>query len=162
MEGLKMTEKVIAVKAMAIVSCVRYGQDYAQITKIKYPPEVILGALLERRKIGPHSEILSQYSPLVKLGVGVIGKAALGRYTFHLTDTEENLKALELAIALVAIGEPAYSDEDVTAARQLLLPGYWEHPSKVRVTQRRSASYSRTIDERIHLVLSGVSPDVIE
>ncbi len=161
-EGLKMTEKDIGLKAMAIVSCVRYGQEYAQITRIKFPPGVILQALLNRRQIGPHSEILTQYSPLVKLGVGRIEKAPLDQYTFHLIDTEENIRALQLAIALVTIGEPAYSDEEVATARQLLLPGSWDHPAKVRVTHRRSPRYSPTTNERIHLIISGVSPDVIE
>jgi hypothetical protein len=161
-EGLKMTEKVIGVKAMAIVSCVRYGQEYAQITRIKFAPEVILQALLDKRQIGPHSEILTQYSPLVKLGVGRIEKAPFDMYTFHLIDTEENIGALQLAIALVTIGEPPFFDKDMATARQLVLPGSWDHPTKVRVTHRRSATYSSTTSERIHLIISGVSPDVIE
>jgi len=104
---ISIEEKVILEKAMAILACVRYGEHFGLITKIKYP-EAILGKLLTPpHTIGPHTEIKKQYAILVGRGVGRIYPATgvSDRWCFRLIDKEENIKAVKLAKDLLVVGE---------------------------------------------------------
>jgi hypothetical protein len=106
-EQITLIEKHIYEKAMLILSCVRYGENFAQITRITRPHK-ILSALLDARRghrIGPHSEIGLQYSSLVTGNIGKIIPDG-NKYFFELIPTPENLKALQLAYDLLLIGEP--------------------------------------------------------
>jgi hypothetical protein len=92
--------RAILEKARIILACVRYGEGYSTITKIS-DPGAILGGLLDRRMIGrtPHSNIKSQYAAAANMGVGWI-EPENGRYRFRLYDTEDNVAAVRLAIAM--------------------------------------------------------------
>jgi DNA-binding transcriptional ArsR family regulator len=125
LKGVGKLEKNLLEKARAIISCVRYGQHFAVITRID-DPLLILRALERRKRIGSHSEILRQYALLHKLGVGIISKDPTSietRYTFNLLDTPENMRALELAIQYLTIKEPVKREPKVKKVRQLFLPG---------------------------------------
>lgn len=107
--------RAIVEKARIILACVRYGEGYSSITKIS-DPSAILKGLRERKMIGrtPHSNIQSQYAAAVNMGVGWI-EPDNGRFRFRLYDTEDNLAAVDLAIAMCS-GQ----SEDVSSS--LLLP----------------------------------------
>ncbi|MBB3886907.1 hypothetical protein ABQE95_06825 [Xanthomonas campestris pv. campestris] len=107
--------RAILEKARIILACIRYGEGYSSITKIS-DPSAILRGLRERKMIGrtPHSNIQSQYAAAANMGVGWI-EPENGRYRFRLYDTEDNLAAVDLAIAMCS-GQ----SEDV--ASSLLLP----------------------------------------
>jgi len=66
-----IVEKSITEKTRAIIACVRYGEVYGTITKIRYPL-LLLMKLRDRKYLNPHSEILRQYETLRNLGVGRI------------------------------------------------------------------------------------------
>jgi hypothetical protein len=160
--GLK--EKSILTKARALLSCVRYGENFGSITRIK-DPSVLLAALKVRGYLRPHTEILRQYETLRDLGVGRIARdsAHSDRYWFHLIDNAENKKALELAIQMLQIGDVAREVSGAEKARQLLLPGVFEHPTAVRaghMTKERITLSLKTV-EVVNDLIRGVSSDLI-
>ncbi len=100
-------EKVILQKARALLSCVRYGEQYGAITRIR-DPKALLEALRDKRMIGPHTEIAMQYHTLAIPPAKVarierVGSS--GKFLLRLIDTEENLKALALACDMLEVGE---------------------------------------------------------
>lgn len=161
LQGVGKLEKTLLGKARAIVACVRYGEHFAGITKIIYPL-VILRRLKENKQVGPHSEIDRQYVLLQKLGVGVIRKATgySSRYMFHLLDTDENLRALDMAMEYLTVKEIVRGDPSEADAKKLLLPGSYTSPTKTRmdlrtVTETRLSSSS--ISRLNHLIIGGSS-----
>ncbi len=159
--GVGPLEKSLLEKARAIVACVRYGEHFAGITRIKYPL-LILEKLRRNKTIGPHSESFRQYALLVKLGVGRLAKSVhySGRWVFHLIDTDENLRALDLAIQYLTVGEVTKSDAREQQARQLLLPGVYGSAARTRVELRHihPVKYSETtINKLNHLIIGGSS-----
>ncbi len=161
-QGIKKLDKSVLEKAFAIISSIRYGQHHAQITKLRYGAADLLKILKDRKQIGPHSEILGEYSPLVNLMVGRVVEGPSERYTFYLEDTDENMRALEIAIELASIGETVPRTKQLTAAAKLLLPpGTFREPARTRLNLRQSVKASDPAMKRISDIISGVSPDVI-
>jgi hypothetical protein len=164
LEGVGKFEKGLLEKARAILACVRYGQHFASITRIA-DPLLILGALKTRKRIGAHSEILKQYALLHKLGVGRISpdRSSPSRYTFHLIDTPENMKALEMAVQYLTIREPSRADSKLDSAKQLLLPGIagaYGTPAKTRydvVHVETTGLSEASISKLNHLLIGGSS-----
>lgn len=107
-EKIEVLEKHVYEKALLLLSCLRYGQHFAQLTRIAYPQKILNALLDETRqhRIGPHSEIALQYSPLVVRGVGKVIRAIASGYFFQLIPTPENLKATRVALDLLTYGEP--------------------------------------------------------
>lgn len=163
-QGVGKLEKALLEKARAIVACVRYGQHFAGITKVRDPLD-ILNALKRQKRIGSHSEILRQYALLHKLGVGKVSKDPhhTGRYNFHLIDTVENLRALELAIQYITVKEVIKEDSSAEKAKHLLLPGItgtYGSPTATRMAARTikaTAMSESSIDALNHLIIGGSS-----
>lgn len=101
---LDSTNREIYERSMALVSCVRKGQLLADQYRIKMPVR-LLEALRDRGYLGSNSEAAIQYKNLVFLKVGYLHKTTSDRWQFHLNKTEENKKALDLAINLLRTGE---------------------------------------------------------
>ena len=159
--GVGKLEKGLLEKARAIVACVRYGQHFAGITKIA-SPLAVLEKLRRLKQIGAHTEAFRQYALLVKVGVGRLSKSSVyaGRWVFHLIDNEENLKALDLAIQYLTIGEVVKEGSRAAEARQLLLPGVYGSPTKTRLELRQlqPVKYSESSINRLnHLIVGGSS-----
>jgi len=161
-QSLKFFEKSILDKARAIIACVRYGEVFGTITKI-FDPLLLLRRLRERKRLNPHSEALRQYETLRNLGVGrLIRVSGASRYIFQLIDDEYNLRALDLAIAMLQVGEPIVENKEVQRARQLLLPGTYVNPTGTRAsfqTVEPAAHSPRTI-EHINDLIRGVSIEI--
>jgi len=119
---ISIEEKVILEKAMAILACVRYGEHFGLITKIKYPEAILDKLLNPPHIIGPHTEIRKQYAILVGRGIGRIYPATgvSDRWYFRLIDKEENIKAVKLAKDLLVVGE-AISDRGFQEELQKIL-----------------------------------------
>lgn len=164
LQGVGKLEKTLLEKARAIVSCVRYGQHFASITRIAEPLDILL-ALKSRKCIGSHTEILRQYSLLHKLGVGKISKDTIhaGRYNFHLLDTQDNMRALELAIQYLTMRDVIKHDSSASRAKQLLLPGIsggYGSTTTTRMTLKtvQTTQMSKSsIDALNHLIIGGSS-----
>jgi hypothetical protein len=164
MTGIGPEEKSILNKARAIIACVRYGEHYGSITKI-HDPKLLVEILKARKYLKPHSETLRQYETLRNLGVGRISRDKLhsDRYWFHLIDNDENMKAIDLALQMLTVGEPTRQSKDTERAKQLLLPGYYEHPTAVRVhyMTKEKIAYSKKTVEKVNDLIRGVSSDLI-
>lgn len=115
-------ERAILQKARAILACIRYGQHFGSITKIK-DPDAILRTLKGRGRIGAHSEIAVQYAILVVEGVARISRdtAFRSRYHLELIDTPENRKALDVAADVLTVGETITDRGLDPGARSILL-----------------------------------------
>jgi hypothetical protein len=160
-QGVGKLEKALLEKARALVACVRYGQHYAGVTRIKFPL-LILETLRTKKRLGAHSEILRQYSVLHKLGVGRIttNRFFTSRYNFDLIDTDENCRALDLAIQYLTVKEVTKEDPKIADARQLLLPGIYGSHTKTRISLRdvKTTELSeQSINRLNHLIMGGSS-----
>lgn len=103
---LNSANREIYERAMALISCVRKGQLLPEKYRIKMPLR-LLEALKDKGFLKSNSEAASQYKELVFLRVGKLQKVGSDRHQFHLINTEENTRALDLAINLLKTGELA-------------------------------------------------------
>ena len=162
--GVGKLEKTLLEKARAIVACVRYGENFAGITRIR-DPLAILYTLKRSKEIGSHSEIKDQYLLLHKLGVGRITKDSTytSRYYFQIIDTDDNMRALDLAIQYLTVKEVVKYDGAAQKAKQLLLPGVigsYGSPTATRMKTNilKPTTMSKpSIDELNHLIFGGIS-----
>lgn len=160
--SLSAVEKAVMQKARAILACIRYGEHYGTVTRIS-DPQLIIGALRSRRRIGPHSEIAQQYALLVVEGVGRIVPDSVytGRYHFILIDNEDNLKALDIARDMLVVGE-SITDRGLDAhlKKFLFTPGTMQDPLTTIAETRQQISFSsetvkRSIDRLVDSVRTG-------
>ena len=162
--GVGKIEKALLEKARAIVACVRYGENFAGITRI-HDPLAVLYKLKNYKSIGSHSEIRRQYILLHKLGIGRITKDPnySSRYNFELIDTEENMRALELAIQYLTVKEVIKIDEAAYKAKQLLLPGIagsYGSTTSTRMsvkTLKQTQMGKSSLEALNHLIIGGSS-----
>lgn len=151
--GIPIEEKTILEKAMCILSCIRYGEHFGTITRIR-SPELLLDTLLSppHRTKKPHSEVKKQYTLLVVRGIGRIFPARFynDRYYFELIPTPENKKAVRLAKDLLKVGEAIY-EKGVSLEFQKLLfyPGSYEEAIRTIPKLKKSAHISIETQEHV-------------
>jgi len=130
---------------MAILACVRYGEHFGLITKIRYPKAILDKLLDSPHVIGPHTEIRKQYALLVGRGIGRIfpDRVLSDRWYFQLIDKEENIKAVKLAKDLLVVGE-SISDRGFQEELQKILftPGSYEEALRTLPRLKKPASFS--------------------
>ncbi len=115
---LSAANREIYERAMALVASVRKGQLLAKKWRIN-SPLAILNALRNRGHLKGNSEADVQYKNLVVMKVGHLVPVGYGKHQFHLHPTEENKKALDLAITLLQtgnVGEEVRIDEEARIA----------------------------------------------
>jgi hypothetical protein len=103
-------EKIILDKALILLACVRYGQHYA-----RHPirmPAAILRKLRDGAALSSTTEAGSQYRTAAQEQIIRLEPTGGGYFSARLIDTPDNLAALDLAIDLLAHGEPVASRED--------------------------------------------------
>ncbi len=101
---LNVENREVYERAMALVSCVRKGQLLSDKYRIKMPAR-LLESLRDKGYLRSNSEAAMQYQNLTFLRVGRLVKTTGDRWQFHLNKTDENVKALDLAISLLRTGE---------------------------------------------------------
>jgi hypothetical protein len=150
--GIRLEEKVILEKSMAILACIRYGEHFWLITGIKNPHRILNRLLDPPHRIGPHTEIKMQYAILVGRGVGKVfpDRFKKDRYYFELIPTEENKKALQLAIDLLKVGE-VLEEKGLSKDLQSVLfyPGSYEEAMRTLPKLKRPAYLSLETQEGI-------------
>jgi hypothetical protein len=103
-------EKIILDKALILLACVRYGQHYA-----RHPirmPAAILRKLRDGAALSSTTEAGSQYQTAAQEQIVRLEATGGGFFSAKLIDTPDNLAALDLALDLLAHGEPVASRED--------------------------------------------------
>jgi len=151
--GIPVEEKIILEKAMCILACIRYGEHFGSITKLR-DPEAFLNNLLSppHRTKKPHTEMRRQYAILVVRGVGNVFPARFfkDRYYFELVPTEENKKAVQLAIDLLKVGEAVYERGLSEELRGVLFyPGNYQEAMRTLPKLRKPVHISPETHEQI-------------
>jgi len=129
--------------ARAILACVRYGQHYAGVTRIKNPL-LIINALEERKKLSPHSEIPRQYFILWEKGIARFSRDTehSDRYWLHIIDRKDNMKALRLARDMLTVGEAITERGLDPQVRAILFSGTYDEPLTALAERRQEVSLS--------------------
>jgi hypothetical protein len=135
---LLTVEKAVLEKAVQILACVRYGQERAQATRINSPVS-ILSRLLDPSHnftLGAHSEHRRQYFTLYRLQI--VDFIPSGRWVkVKLIDTEDNTRAVRLALDLLRYGEEMRDRGVNPDAAQLLSHGESYQHSLATIQRRR-------------------------
>lgn len=130
--GIPNEERVILDKARAILACVRYGQNYAAGRPIKYP-RAILRQLRDHKQFSKgHPDLNTQYGLLVEKMIGYPFQESGGYWNLKIYDTDENMKALEIAIDMLEMGETPGVHINVDAQKAILSPQGYLGPTSVR------------------------------
>lgn len=132
--GLSQEENIILDKARAILACVRYGQKFAAGRPIKYP-----GLILERLR---DYKRFKQGHPIDE---------GNGRWNFEIDDTEENMKALNVALEMLEYGVAPSAKIDLEAQKALLSSSGYQCPISTRLRLSKDIRSSpKTRAEIIH------------
>jgi len=155
--GVGKTEKVLLHKARVLLSCVRYGENFAGITKI-YDPQKLLNVLSGRGFIAGHSESLRQYESARNHGLVKLIPTVSARYEVHFVDNEENRKAVQMALEMLEIGEASKIDDSQDLAKKILLPDSLKHPIQTRTYMLTNEPVERSTStiQRINDLLRGI------
>jgi hypothetical protein len=130
--GLKAEERAILDKARAIVACVRYGQAFAKGKPIKNP-RAVLDRLRTRKTFGKaHPDLFMQYGLLIEKLIGYPVDEGGGYWNFKVSDTPENIKALDIAIDMVEHGESPSAHVDIEAQKALFSSDNYLSPVSTR------------------------------
>jgi hypothetical protein len=133
-------EKSVLDKAVQILACVRYGEHRAMATKIRSPGG-ILSRLLDashQYTLSPHSEHKRQYRTLHRLGI--VEFVPSGSWVaVRLIDTDDNKRAVRLALDLLRHGEEMADKGANEDARRLLAHGDQMHNPLRTIKDRRDA-----------------------
>ncbi len=101
---LNASNREIYERAMALVAAVRKGQFLADQFRIKMPVRLLM-SLRDKGYLNPNSEAAVQYQNLVAMRVAFVVNSGGGQYRLQLNRTEENIRALDLAISLLRTGD---------------------------------------------------------
>jgi hypothetical protein len=136
--ALSQEESIIMDKARAILSCVRYGQKFAAGTPIRYP-RLILERLRDYKRFSRgHPDLFTQYGLLVEKLIGHPVDEGKDRWNFELDDTEENIKALNVALEMLKHGEAPSARISLEAKKALLSPSGYQGPISTRARMHLS------------------------
>jgi len=145
--GIVLTaqERAILDKARAILACVRYGQHFAGVTRIRNPLWII-NALEDRKRLAPHSEIPQQYFILWEKGIARFSQDTVhsDRYWLHIIDNEDNMKALRLARDMLTVGEAITERGLDSGVKAILFSGTYDEPLTALAERRQEMSLTRT------------------
>lgn len=157
-QGVGKVEKELLHKARVLISCVRYGENFAGVTKINYP-ERLISVLVNRGFLAPHSESLKQYEPARNLGLVKIIPSWGNRYEVHFIDNDENKQVVSMAIEMIQIGDTAKFDNSEEVAKKLLIPGHILHPTQTRtkLVEEKTITNTSTTINKVNDLLRGIS-----
>jgi hypothetical protein len=161
-KGYTPVEKAVLQKARAIIACVRYGEHFGTITRIR-DPLAILHALRIRGRLGAHTEIVYQYRVLRDLGIAdIVREKKTGRYEVVFRPTADNQAALNLAIELVSFGETTPQSPRVAAVRESLTDGVYKPSMVIRsdLARRKKLRYSNSLAEEINAMIMGIPEEL--
>lgn len=117
--GLLPEERIIMDKARSILASVRYGQNFAAGRPIKYPRAILQKLRDNKRFKSGHPDLYTQYSLLAEKLIGKPIQEGFG-WNFEIIDTPENMKALDVAIDMLEIGESPTAQINLEAQKALI------------------------------------------
>ncbi|AXV15579.1 hypothetical protein CYG48_07640 [Neorhizobium sp. SOG26] len=108
---LNATNRLIYERAMNLVSAVRKGQLLPARIRIR-SPYAILRSLRDTGYLRPSTEAHLQYGTLVSLKVAVLEETTPGWHRLRLVQTQENIEAINMALAMLRTGDPGSIEID--------------------------------------------------
>lgn len=155
--GVGKVEKVLLHKARVLLSCVRYGENFAGITKI-FDPEKLINALAGRGYLKSHSESLKQYESARNHGLVKLIPVGTDRYEVHFIDNDENKKTISMALETLEVGDASKYDDSHDIAKQILLPDSLKHPIQTRthVLENEKVVRSTSTIKKVNDILRGI------
>jgi len=161
--GLRKEERIVLEKARAILACVRYGEHYATVKKIRYPRRILETLRDKKRFAYPRPDFPEQYGLLVTKQIGFIekDKTRPGFFNFFIHDTPENLHALDIAIDLLEIGTSPRSKLEIDAKEFLSVGGAFSGTLPTRSKMGREVPRSKQIARDIVIELSKLTRGVV-
>lgn len=155
--GVGKIEKELLHKARVLISSVRYGENFAGITKI-HSPDRLINALVRKGYLTGHTESLKQYEHARNLGLVKLIPAAGGRYEVHFIDNDENQRVVSMAIDMIEMGETPKFDNSEETAKKILVPGNILHPTQTRakVIPEKQVDRSTNTVKRVNEILRGI------
>ena len=154
--GLASEERIILDKARAILACVRYGQKFAAGKPILYPKRILETLRDNKRFRRGHPDLYSQYGVLVEKLIGHPIQESSDRWNFVINDTPENMKAFDIAISLLEIGESPAARIDLEARNALLGTANYLSPPSTRARLAKSFKGSPETQAEIIRQLSAI------
>ena len=130
--NLASEERIILDKALAILSCVRYGEKFAAGRRIMNPKSIIRTLRENKRFSTGHPDLFSQYSLLVEKMIGHPDQDSRGYWNFAVDDTAENMKAFDIALEMISEGEAPSAKIDLDVQKTLLAPTSYQSPISTR------------------------------
>lgn len=154
--GVGELEKNLLHKARVLISCVRYGENFAGITKIHFPDRLI-SALLNKGYLRGHSESLKQYEPARNYGLVKIIPSG-SRYEVHFIDNDENKLVVSMALEMLEVGDTSKFDDSEEQAKKILIPGSILHPTQTRthLLKENTTEKSEATVNKINDLLRGI------
>jgi hypothetical protein len=154
--GLAVEERIILDKARAILACVRYGQKFAAGRPILYPKRILETLRNNKRFRRGHPDLHSQYGVLVEKLIGHPIQESSGYWNFVINDTPENMKAFDIAISLLEIGESPSARINLEARNALLGTANYLSPPSTRARLAKSFKGSPETQAEIIKQLSAI------
>lgn len=162
--GLRKEERIILEKARAILACVRYGEHYAGVRKIKSPLRILQTLRDNKTFSTPRPDFPEQYGLLVVKQIGyvepVLGRA--GFFNFHLLDTAENMHALDIAIDILQMGQTSTSRLEVETRSFLDVAGSFSGTLPTRSRMSRNIVISKEMNRDIVTEIARLARGVIK
>lgn len=157
---LLTVEKAILEKAVQILACVRYGEERAVATRITSPASILRRLLDPSRDftLGAHSEHRRQYYTLYR--PQIVDLVPSGNWVkVKLIDTEDNKRAVQLGLDLLAYGEQMADRGVSDQAVQLLSHGErYEHSLATIQHRRDKLRYSAETWSQLSAAMRGDVP----
>lgn len=155
--GLTAEERVILDKARAILACVRYGQKFAAGRAI-FKPRRLLETLRDNKRFGKgHPDLYTQYGAMVEKFIGHPVDEGEGRWNFEVHDTPENIKAFDVAISMLEIGETPTAKIDLEVRNAIVTTGDYLSPISTRARLATSITGSPETQAEIIKQLSAIA-----
>lgn len=154
--GLTSEERIVLDKARAILACVRYGQKFASGRAI-FSPRRILETLRNNKHFRRgHPDLFTQYGALVEKFIGHPIEESGNRWNFEVHDTPENIKAFDIAISMLEIGESPTARIDLGVRKSIVQTGDYLSPISTRVRLAESIEGSPETQAEIIKQLSAI------
>ena len=154
---LLVGQKPVLDKALAVVACVRCGEQFGGYSDLPSATAAI-NKLLREGKLAPHSSSQRQYRLMRNKGIVAYGPDPMPWGTWvvpTLIDTEDNRQALEIARDLMTLGE-SMAGRDASGAREhLAADARYLNPMKTVAANRPRLLQSEAEHSKIIAAIMG-------
>lgn len=158
--GLLVGEKPVLDKALAVLACIRCGEEFGGYSDLPSAVAAI-NKLLREGELNPHSSSERQYRLMRNKGVVAYGPDPMpwGKWVVPtLIDTPDNRRALEIARDLLTLGESMAGRDAETARDMLATDARYLGPMKSVAAHRPRLAHKEPEYSKIIAAVMGYGP----